>query len=369
MTSQQPYFPPVPEPFARLFAEEGLELMGLAPVIPDDTAAGQKEEEYRQWIERGYQGSMQYMERHLHGKYQPDMMLPGCRSILVAGLNYYQHAPELPAGAGRIARYAWGRDYHKTLGKRLLRIRKRLQELYPDEGFRNFTDATPLSERHYAELAGIGFQGRNTLLISGQFGSWFVLGEILTTLDLGELQPNPARGEHGNRHGACPRSCTRCIDVCPTGALYASHRIDASRCISYLTIEHKGSIPEELRPQMGGWIFGCDLCQEVCPLNIRRQVTRETDFLEARAGSHQDLAEILYLQDDDAFLARYAGSPLMRTGRVGLMRNACIAAANLKITELLPRLRELAAGEDEIIAEHAAWAVARLSAQLSEDKE
>lgn len=377
MTSQQAYYPAVPDELRQLFRDEGLELMGIAPAVSTQSGGEAdiqtRQAEYQRWLELGFHGSMQYMQRHGQGKYHPDAMLPGCKSIILVGLNYYQHAPQLPHGAGRIARYAWGRDYHKVLGKRLLRIRRRLEQAYPDEGFRNFTDATPLAERYYAEQAGIGFQGRNTLLISGQYGSWFVLGEILTTLD---LAPQPAAMPHGNPHGACPRSCRKCIDVCPTGALYAPHRIDGSRCISYLTIEHKGSIPVELRSKMGNWLFGCDRCQEVCPLNIRRQVTSEDDFLVARAGSHQDIAELLALENDQQFRDRFAGSPLMRPGRVGMMRNACIAAANSGATELLPRLRQLAdpdAGADSkndpdfdpegIIAEHAAWAVAELEAR------
>ncbi|AFG37416.1 tRNA epoxyqueuosine(34) reductase QueG [Spirochaeta africana] len=372
MISQQPYFPPVPDHLAELFHAEGLGLMGIAPAVPP--AGSEHDDDYRTWLERGFHGSMAYLQRHAHGKYHPEAMLPGCRSILIAGLNYYQHAPERPAGAGRIARYAWGRDYHKTLGKRLLRIRRRLEERFPDHGFRNFTDATPLAERYFAEQAGIGFQGRNTLLISGQYGSWFVLGEILTTMELSVSSPSAAAGQFGNRHGACPRSCTKCIDVCPTGALYAPHRIDASRCISYLTIEHSGSIPVELRRGMRDWLFGCDLCQEVCPLNVRRQVTGESDFLQARAGDHLDLTELLAMESDKDFLQRFAGSPVMRAGRIGMMRNACVVAANTGAHELLPRLRQLADGtarysadpaERAMIAEHAAWAVSELMSETS----
>lgn len=365
MISQKPFFPDLPDELRSLCEQEGVSLMGVAPVVHDQ----QRELQYQQWIDQGYHGSMQYMQRHTEGKYNPARLLSGCRCIIVAGLNYYQAPPEQPPGSGKIARYAWGRDYHKVLGKRLLRLRRRLEAVYPDDAFRNFTDATPLAERYYAELAGIGFQGRNTLLISGQYGSWFVLGEILSTRLFGSPNQENLGGadtSSGNRHGACPRSCTKCIDVCPTGALYAPHRIDASRCISYLTIEHKGSIPEDLRDKMGDWLFGCDLCQEVCPLNIRRQVTSETDFLQIRAGSHQNLTEILSIQNDEQFTRRYAGSPLMRAKRTGLLRNACIAAANTGATELLPRLRQLASEDhetDAIIREHAWWAVCKLTSQ------
>ncbi|GAB6091234.1 tRNA epoxyqueuosine(34) reductase QueG [Spirochaeta dissipatitropha] len=356
--------PELPEEISAIFQSENLSLLGIAPVDP----APELQREYQIWLEKGHHGSMAYMQRHAAAKYEPRAMLEGCQSILFAGLNYYQHRPESTSkNTGKIARYAWGRDYHKVLGKRLLRVRRKLEELYPDHQFRNFTDATPLSERYYAGLAGIGFQGRNTLLISSRYGSWFVIGEILSSLDFADLislnQEHSIKAVNGNPHGDCPRSCRKCIDVCPTQALYAPHRIDASRCISYLTIEHKGSIPEELRPLMQDWIFGCDLCQDVCPLNVRRQVTSEADFIAVKAGPELELKEILEIPDSDAFTKRFAGSPLMRAGRSGLVRNACIAAANKGSVELLPLLEKLTHDADPVISEHASWAVHRLISQ------
>ncbi|MFP4430904.1 MAG: tRNA epoxyqueuosine(34) reductase QueG [Spirochaetaceae bacterium] len=333
-----------------LFAEEGLTLMGVADAVVNESG----EADYQEWIRRNFHGSMTYMERHAAAKFRPEELLPGCRSILVVGLNYYQDAPAATNRQGKIARYAWGRDYHKVLGKRLKRIRRRLEDRFPDDQFRNFTDATPLAERYYAERAGIGFQGRNTLLISERYGSWFLIGEVLSTR---RFPPTSAPPGH---HGACPSSCRKCIDICPTGALYAPYRIDASRCISYLTIEHKGSIPEELRSKVGNWLFGCDLCQEVCPLNVRRQITGETDFLRINAGATAELDEILSIPDEETFKNRFAGSPLMRPGRVGLIRNACVVSANNGARELLPQLRRLTMDENEIIAEHARWAVEQL---------
>jgi epoxyqueuosine reductase len=175
-------------------------------------------------------------------------------------------------------------------------------------------------------------------------------------------------------HGACPSGCRKCIAVCPTGALLGPHRIDASRCISYLTIEHKGSIPEELRPKIGNWLFGCDLCQEVCPLNVRAEVTEVTDFVRVKAGESVELRAVLELRDDEDARARFAGSPLLRAGRRGLVRNACVVAANNGAAEapavagataaalgLLPVLRRLAGDADPVVAEHARWAVQRLA--------
>ena len=356
MIVRTPWYPPVDAELQTALGSEGLSLMGVAAPQEDREA----ESQYRRWIREGHHGSMDYLERHGEIKYHPDRLVPGVRSIVFVGLNYYQKAPsgwgrgEARSPVGRVARYAWGRDYHKELGKRLRRVSRVLGDRYPDDTFRSWTDATPLAERHYAERAGIGFTGRNTLVISGQFGSWFVLGEILTTREY------TVTGPVNHKHGACPRTCARCIDVCPTGALYAPHRIDASRCISYLTIEYDGVIPEALRPAMGDWIFGCDLCQEVCPLNVRAQATTVAGFVKPIAGATVDLRQILQISDDREFTDRFAGSPLMRAKRRRLVRNACIAAANLGADHLLDELVRLSRDDDQIVAVHARWAVEQL---------
>ena len=347
MISDRPYVPPVSPELSTLFADESLTLLG----VTDAEDSVRAEQDYRRWLASGAAGSMEWMHRHAELKYRPSRLLPDCSSMMFCGINYYRDSSPPPAASGRVARYAWGRDYHRTLGKRLKRIVRRLREHYPDEQFRSFSDATPLEERFYAERAGIGFTGRNTLLISSQYGSWFLIGEILSTRHF------PASDPHPGSHGACPSGCRRCLDVCPTGALPSPYHIDARRCIAYLTIEHKGSIAEELRPKMGRWLFGCDLCQEVCPLNIRAQVTDVSDFLEIKAGEHVALQELLELKDHEAVLKRFAGSPLMRAGRRGLVRNACIVAANIKATELLPHIRRLTQDDDPIVTEHAVWAV------------
>ncbi len=402
MIPKEGWTPEFPPELVALFREEGLEVAGIAPAEPAPESA----EEYGRWIAEGKHGSMGYLAEHAPMKFHPDTLLPGCRSIIVAALNYYQeaswrradnlaapargrasNAPQYapadrdsadepaPLGpsndpasrpaagrighsnhatAGRIARYAWGRDYHKVLGKRLRRIVRKLGEQFPGESFRSFTDAVPLAERYYAERAAIAFTAKNTLSISSDFGSWFLIGEILSTKHF------PSSEDARDRHGACPTNCTRCIDICPTGALYAPHRIDASKCISYLTIEHKGEIPVELRPKMGNWLFGCDLCQEVCPLNVRAQQTGVSDFLTVKAGESLELREVLEIENDDEYTRRFAGSPLMRAKRRGLLRNACIAAANTGAREILPLLRRRAADADPIIASHAQWAVEQL---------
>ncbi|MEX2444787.1 MAG: tRNA epoxyqueuosine(34) reductase QueG [Alkalispirochaeta sp.] len=355
MIARRAWFPEIDEELRELIQGEGLSLIGVCDADGEPTSIPARESEYQSWISFGHHGSMGFMERHAPLKFHPDALVPGCRSIVFVGLNYYQRPPEPPAApAGRVARYAWGRDYHKELGNRIKRVARVLGERYPQERFRAWTDATPLAERFYGERAGIGFTGRNTLLINSEMGSWFVVGEILST------RRYTASEDAAGRHGACPTNCRRCIDVCPTGALYDAHRIDASRCISYLTIEHDGIIPEELRPLMGDWIFGCDLCQEVCPLNVRAQVTDVENFQKPIAGSHIDLGEIMTIRTDEEFTARFAGSPVMRAKRRGLIRNACIAAANTDAVELIPRLQSLAQDADEIIAIHAQWALDQL---------
>jgi epoxyqueuosine reductase len=379
---------PKPTPlseFRAYFEAEGLNLLAATAAAPDP----EREAEFAGWLDAGRAGEMEYLHRHRAKKFRPAEIQPGCRSILIVGLSYYQEAPLQSLGAGpsrevpsvspspgaaassqnpspnaapgggpkatgHVARYAWGRDYHKTLGKRLKRLARTLADAHPEARFRAFTDATPLSERHYAARAGLGFQGRNTLLITPELGSWFFIGEILTTLEVEETRP-PA-----NARTACPSGCRACMEACPTGAIEAPYRFDARRCISYLTIEHRGLIREELAARMGQWVFGCDRCQEVCPLNSRARPTEMEDFRRHIAGPTVDLAGLLALENDDAVRARYAGSPLLRPKRSGLVRNASIAAANAGAVHLLPRLEELSSDTDPVVAETAARSALRL---------
>ena len=358
MIPREPFHPEISTELSELLEGESLVLFGITG--PDASDVAHYESEYRSWIAGGYHGSMRYLARNESMKYRPQEVMHGCRSVIVAGMNYFQEA-DRTAGktapqTGRVARYAWGRDYHNALGKRLKRVVRALRERHPGEQFRAFVDASPLSERHLAALAGIAYVVRNTLAISSAYGSWFFLGEILTTVDY------PSATVPDGVHGACPSGCFRCGEACPTGALFAPHRIDARRCISYLTIEYRGSIHEELRPLMDDWIFGCDLCQEVCPLNIRARQTTIQDFLNHRAGPRLRLGDILDIPDDASYRERFAGTPLLRPGREALIRNACIASANTQAHDLLPRLKRLAHSESRLIREHARWAVHRMEA-------
>ncbi|MCK4516893.1 MAG: tRNA epoxyqueuosine(34) reductase QueG, partial [Spirochaetaceae bacterium] len=342
---------------SELLRAESLGLFGVAEAQQETARA---ETEYSRWITAGHNGSMEYLNRHAEMKYHPARVLPGCRSVMVVAMNYFQPSGPAASGvgaesdSGRVARYAWGRDYHNALGKRLKRVVRELRLRHPDETFRSFVDSSPLSERFFAERAGIGFTAKNTLTASSAYGSWFFLGEILSTV---EYPPTPAPE---GLHGGCPRGCFRCGEACPTGALFAPHRIDATRCISYLTIEHRGRIPEELRPLMGDWIFGCDLCQETCPLNIRARTTEVSDFSAHRTGERIKLGEILSIEDEGSYRSRFAGTPLLRPGRAAMIRNAAIAAANTGSIDLLPKLRELARDDNVVIREHARWAVDQL---------
>ena len=365
----------------------GLDLLGVTP--PRGAAAAQRR--FERWIALGRHGEMRYLERHAPAKTDAAALLPGCAAVIVVGLSYNRRpagsshpealaavreagaarrsGPDAAAGpAGRVAMYAWGRDYHRVLRRKLRDLIGALAAALPGERFRWGADATPLLETHFAARAGLGFQGKHTLSIHRRLGSWFVIGEVLTTAPLPAAPPPQAAGVQsaGARPaGAGPRcgtACNHCRDVCPTGALDDEWRIDARRCISYLTIEHRGAIPVELRPLIGDWLFGCDLCQEVCPWNVRAAPSRERDFLVDRAGPAVDLAEVLAIRDHRQMAARFAGTPLMRAGRRGLVRNACVVAANVRAHHLFGALRELTADRDPVVAEHARWACGQLRA-------
>jgi len=337
----------------KAFSDEGLVFLGVASVpsgVEDNLTEAQAR--YHQWLAEGRHGTMGYLERHEAGKYDPQTALEGTRAVIVAGLGYHQPRPDRSSGSGMIARYAWGRDYHKVILGKLKRVADRLAALWPEERWRSFTDTAPLDERWWAAKAGATFTARNTLAINHDLGSWFLLGEILTTRP---LAPTPPRHQ-----GSCPSGCRRCKEICPTGALDADGRIDARKCISYLTIEHRGPIDEELKPGIGSWLFGCDLCQEVCPFNLKTPFTAEPAFLAWRAGPEVPLAEVLVL-DEAGFTARFGGSPVHRTGRAGLVRNACLVAANTGQTSLASLILALTADADPGVADAARWACGRLA--------
>lgn len=298
----------------------GVDLIGICRAQP---APREAMENLQKYIEKGHHGDMAYLENTaLRG--DPEQLLPGAKSIIVIGLNYYREKPETPPDRGRISRYAWGRDYHKVFKGVLKQMQGFLEEKFPGHQHKMAVDSAPLMEKVYAREAGIGFYGKNCMLISPDIGSFFLLGELITTLELEADAPREAVTK-----GTCG-TCTRCLDACPTKALVAPGKIDARRCISYLTIETRAPIPDEHSTAAGNLIMGCDICQEVCPYNkaCARPATHPAFTSGAIAGDEIPLAEILQITTDEQFLQRFAGSPAMRPKREGMIKNAINAAAN-----------------------------------------
>jgi epoxyqueuosine reductase len=333
----------VPQYFSDLAESQGFSCLSIADAI-HGTAQGQI---YEEWLSQGNHGTMDFLKQHAKAKYHPEEILPGVQSIIFFALPYLQNKPY--DHDGKIARYAWGRDYHKTFKKRLLHIVHQLHEDHPGGVFKRFADATPLDERFYLEQSGGAYFARNHMAIHAKYGSWFLIGEILSTVHF-----PPSRKEERS-HGACPLSCRLCSKHCPTGALRPDGSMDASRCISYLTIEHKQGIDPELRPKVGDWVFGCDICQSVCPLNVQSLPTEDEDMLGWRAGNSVDLAEILDMQEREEFVERFQGSPLMRAGLEMLQRNAMIVAANTNNRELIPKIQKFLNSHSPILKEQAEW--------------
>ena len=325
--------------------ELGFDSCRIAKAAPPPHAA-----EFRAWLDEGAAGDMQWMERGAEKRSDPQQVLPGARSIVVVGLNYWQGDQESLGKKGRIARYAWGDDYHDLMLAKLKKLSAFLTELGGTQ--KCYVDTGPLLERDHAAEAGIGWHGKSTMLIDPKLGTWFFLGEILTTLDLPADAPQAAR---------CG-SCTRCIAICPTGAITEPHRLDARRCISYLTIELKGSIPTELRPLIGDRIYGCDDCLEACPWNRFATVSREATFA-ARPAIGMSLRDYLAL-DEEKFRELFRGSPIKRIKRRGLLRNVCVALGNVGDAQDLPALECVAADPEPLVAEHAVWAIEQIRARV-----
>ncbi len=295
----------------------GFDLVGVSrSVLPE-----KYERAVENWVEKGYAGGMDYMVRDGGKRAHPERSLPTAVSVISLAANYYHPEDPKPEGvAGKVAKYAYGRDYHKVLEKKLKSLGRFILEA-GGEGteVKSYVDTGPILEKPFTQQAGLGFFGKNTNIITKQYGSWVFLANLITNLELVYDEPHT---------GSCG-SCRICIDACPTGALLGDYALDATRCISYLTIESKAPTPEGLKPHVGEWLFGCDVCQDVCPYNYRMQVTRHTDFYpDKKAGSWVEVAEIEALQDDDAFRKRFEGSPLKRPKLQGLLRNAAIVKRN-----------------------------------------
>lgn len=332
--------------------ELGFQQAGIA-----GTDLSEHEERLGDWLAAGYQGEMEYMSRHGTRRSRPDELIPGTIRIISVRMDYL---PETSISVtlddpekGYVSRYALGRDYHKVIRKRLAKLQTKMLDWLADKGLegytaRVFTDSAPVLEKAVAEKAGLGWIGKNTLLLNRHAGSWFFLGEIYTDVPL--LTDDDEQTNHCG-------SCQACMDVCPTGAIVGPYQLDARRCISYLTIEYRGRIPEELRRPMGNRIFGCDDCQIVCPWNRYANITGESDF-EPRHGLDSEQLLNLFNWSEEQFLRNTEGSPIRRTGYDGWLRNLAIALGNAPWNpDILAALKSRLPHVPEMVAEHISWAI------------
>ena len=366
----------------------GFDLVGVtgAEEFADDREAA---------LERIREGRMDglpwYTESRVMRGTSPAELLPGARSIICLGLSYWpeeecQENPstdpsrtrageaqsqgaEEPGAAGRVARYAWVRDYHRVMKRRMREFVRELErELGSEVAARWYVDDGPMLDRAAANRAGIGWFGKNTNILTPQFGSWVFLGQVITDLEL--EADAPLKKSCG--------SCVHCIDDCPTGALVAPFVLDNTRCISYLTIENRGPIPRELRPMMGDWVFGCDICQDVCPVNRKARPSGQPISFRVANGhpgrvstvapndslAFLDLVELLQMSDEE-FLARFAGTSIMRAKRLGMQRNACVALGNTGDSRAVPALSDALHRADPLVRGHAAWALGRIGGEAA----
>jgi epoxyqueuosine reductase len=332
----------------------GFNLVGITPAAPSPTLAA-----YFRWIEAGMHGTMGYLARPDRQARRRDLnaILPGARSLVIVGLDY--HTGVIPEevlndpSRGRIAAYAWGLDYHDLMQPRLKMLAEWLAaEVGQPSAQRVYVDTGAILERSHAQQAGMGFIGKNTMLIHPHRGSSIFLGEIIADVEF-DVYDTP------HRPTMCG-SCTRCLNACPTNAFPQPHVLDARRCISYLTIEHHGWIERELRPLMGNWVFGCDVCQEVCPFERFATPTQERAFYPIDVDRAAPKIVDLLALDDAVFEDRYAGTPLVRIHRERLVRNACIAAGNWGHEAAIAPLTRLLDDASPIVRGHATWAVGRI---------
>jgi epoxyqueuosine reductase len=336
----------------------GFELAGIAPVREFAEL-----NHFPHWIEAGHAGEMKYLEaRDESGQLKRSSLrstAPWARSVIVCAINYNTaHPYSTQVGdseRGWISRYAWSReDYHEAVMRRLRSVEQQVQEDTRDRTpaleTRCYVDTGPLVERVYAKYAGVGWIGKNTCILNQKLGSWLFLGVILTSLELEVDLPAPDR---------CG-TCTRCIDACPTAAFIAPYELDSNKCIAYLTIEKRGAIPEEMREGIGRHVFGCDICQDVCPWNRKAPVTGAEEF-QAREGLVNPALEWLAEMSAEEFREKFRGSPIRRTKRSGLRRNAAIAVGNSGDRKFLPLLERLTVDGDSVVAESAIWAAEKLA--------
>ena len=341
-----------------LAAELGFDLVGV-------TSADHFYEAEEVTLERVRAGLMDglpwYHAARVKRGCRPEEMLPGARSIIAVAMSYMAEAPpqtgESTPPQGKVARYAWGQDYHKVMERQLKLLAQRLSErLEQNVQAKVYVDTGPMLDRAVAERAGVGWFGKNTNVLTRSHGSWVFLGQVITDLD---LEPDaPSKKTCGQ--------CRICIDKCPTGAIVAPYVLDNAKCISYLTIELRGSMPRHLRPLVGDWVFGCDICQDVCPVNRKAQPTREPAFQTGEHGfSALDLLPLLSITEEE-FSERFANSPIRRAKREGMLRNVCVALGNIGDSRAIPGLVETLCHDIPLARGHAAWALGRIGGAEAE---
>jgi epoxyqueuosine reductase len=325
----------------------GFDRVGIAPAVTPPGHA-----RLLAWIEAGYAGTMSYLTDRVDALADPRRVLDGARSVVMLLDGYHNRTPAdaVPEGWGRIARYAWGDDYHDVIRRRLHRLADWLRDALPGAAARGVVDTAPLAEREFAQLAGLGWLGKNTLLLNPELGSWFFLAALLTDAELEYDQPFAA--DHCG-------TCRACIDACPTAALVDEYVLDARRCISYLTIELRDSVPPPLRQPLGDWVFGCDVCQDVCPWNRKPPEKPDSAYVPRAGHDPLELTELFEL-DDAAFRRRFRHSPLWRPRRRGLLRNAALVLGNQRAAGAVPALIRGLADDEPLVRGACAWALGRI---------
>ncbi|MBI3590421.1 MAG: tRNA epoxyqueuosine(34) reductase QueG [Candidatus Melainabacteria bacterium] len=327
----------------------GFDAVGIT--VADDLE--KSNEHFIRWREKGFAGDMKYLLRENPINAKPKQILPEAKSVISLLVNYYTEPPSDPgANYGRVAAYAVGLDYHKVLRKKIRQFQEKIEKNIGKHFLsRGFSDSVPLLEKSFARNSGLGFFGKHTLIINKPFGSYFFICELISDLEIETTH---------EISGTCGQ-CTRCKDICPTSALDNEYQLDARLCISYLTIENKENIPLELREKIGPWVFGCDLCQMICPYNKEIKSTNWEEFKPESGASHWlSLKEILSIKSEKEFHDKFCHTPLTRPKRSGLLRNAAVVAGNRLAENVLPELIWLAENEpDLVIREHVLWALSK----------
>ncbi|MCA9121991.1 MAG: tRNA epoxyqueuosine(34) reductase QueG [Planctomycetaceae bacterium] len=325
----------------------GFDLVGVCPAV---TPPGFNR--YREWLAAGFAGEMHYLVERESAYEHPSSILEGVRSVVMLAMNYNHQTPiAAQPGEGRVSRYAWGEaDYHDVIHGRLKQLTRLVRDWDPTASVRGVIDTAPLLEREFAQLAGLGWIGKNTLLINKSFGSWFFLAAVLTDLTL--VYDAPHQTDHCG-------TCRACLDACPTDAFPQAYVLDATKCISYLTIELRDQIPESMRAGIGDWVFGCDVCQDVCPWNNRVPPSKESTFRAREEQNPLSLAELFYLTDEQ-FRARFRKTPLWRPKRRGILRNAAIVLGNQRATVAIAALTHGLDDPEPLVQEACHWALERI---------